>query len=306
MTDRTQALRRRLERAWDTALTGLFLAALAPLMLLPGDRMIALFGRFGRWAVPRIPSGRRIARNLARIRPDLAPPAVRAIQAEVGDNFGRVLAEYIRMDHVARHPERRHTEGFEHLAAARAGGRGVVIASAHIGNWEQIRLAAAEAGVPVALIYRAFNNRAFDAVSRWRIKLAGTPVLHKGRPGMREMLAHLKAGGVILVLMDQHSTGGAMLPFLGAPASTATAIPALCLRTGAALVPARAIREPDGLSFRIRFEPPVPAGDPLGMTAAVNDRIGAWIAEDPGQWFWLHRRWRRAPEASVEQPAADA
>ena len=298
MTDRSRAFTDWLHRAGDTVLAGLFVAVVSPLLLLPADRMIALFGRLGRWALPRVPSGRRVARNLARVRPGLAADAVRALQAEVGDNFGRVLAEYIRMPDLLRRPERRHVEGIEHLAAARDAGRGAVIASAHIGNWEQIRLAAAEAGIPVALIYRAFNNAAFDAVSRWRIHMAGEPVLHKGRAGMREMLAHLKRGGVILVLMDQHAGGGAMLPFLGHPAATATAIPALCLRTGAALVPARAIRQADGLSFRVSFEPPVPPDDAVAMTAAVNDRIGAWIGETPGQWFWLHRRWRTRAETA--------
>lgn len=292
MQDRLITLRRRLDVGIDWALAGLMMLFVVPLLAIPPDWAVRLVGAVGGWLIPRILSGRRISRNLARIWPHLTPEEVRRLQAEVGEHFGRVLAEYFRLDTLARRPDRRHVTGFEHVEAAMRAGRGVVIASAHIGHWEQIRLAAADRGVPVGIIYRAFNNHPFDLLSQIRIRAAGEPVLHKGRQGLRDMLAHLKAGGAILVLMDQHSTGGAVLPLLGHPAVTATAIPALCARIGAALVPARAIREADGHSFAVSFEPAMPQGDPVQMTAAMNDRIGAWITETPGQWFWLHRRWR--------------
>jgi KDO2-lipid IV(A) lauroyltransferase len=300
MSTASPSLRKRYETALEAVSTALFLAAVAPWLLLPADWTIRAFGAVGGWVLPRIASGRRVARNLARVRPGTPPAAVRALQQAVGDHFGRVLAEYIRLDSLVHRPERRHVDGLEHLKAAVAAGRGVVIASAHIGHWEMIRLAAADHGIPVAIIYRAFNNRSFDHVSQWRIRVGGEPVLHKGRPGMRAMLAHLKAGGVILVLMDQHSSGGAMLPFLGHRAATATAIPALCQRSGAALLPARALRQPDGVSFDVIFEAPLAVEDPLAMTAAMNARISAWIDETPGQWFWLHRRWRSAADQSAD------
>jgi KDO2-lipid IV(A) lauroyltransferase len=93
--------------------------------------------------------------------------------------------------------------------------------------------------------------------------------------------------------MDQHMTTGAPLPFLGRPALTATAIPAMCKRSGAVLLPASATRSDDGTRFDIRFEAPITAGDATEMTAAVNRRFEAWVADRPAQWFWLHRRWRQ-------------
>lgn len=299
MSKPSRTLFARYETAVEAVSAALFVVIVLPWLLVPADWMIRTFGALGGWMLPRISSGRRIARSLARVRPGTSPEALRTLQRDVGNHFGRVLAEYIRLDRIKNRRDRRHVEGLDHLMAAVGLGRGVVIASAHIGHWEMIRLAAADHGVPVAIIYRAFNNRSFDHVSQWRIRVGGEPVLHKGRQGMRAMLAHLKAGGVILVLMDQHSSGGAMLPLLGEPAETATAIPALCARTGTVLLPARALREADGLSFRVVFEPPLPVSDPVSMTAAMNDRISAWINETPGQWFWLHRRWRQKIDQSV-------
>jgi KDO2-lipid IV(A) lauroyltransferase len=280
-----------------------FLAVALPfLVLVPADRAIRAFGWVGRNLLPLFPQSSRIAANLALVRPDLDP---RRVAAEVGDNFGRTLAEYIRMDEVAARADRRRTRGLEHLRAALQAGRGAVVVSAHFGNWEAIRLAARDAGVEIGLLRRHFNNPDFDALSLNRVRKAGEPVLHKGRDGLRGMLAHLRAGGAVLVLVDQRTSGGALLPFLGREAETATAIAGVATKTGAAVIPAVAARASDGLSFDVRFEAPVPPDDPQTMFLAINAAIGRWIAERPGQWFWLHNRWRigGAAPAAARPPA---
>lgn len=274
-----------------------FLAVVAPFLVMPADWTIRAFGWVGRTLLPLFPQSRRIGRNLALVRPALDADR---IAPEVGDNFGRTLAEYIRMDEVAARPERRRTTGLEHLRAALAKGRGAVIVSAHFGNWEAIRLAARDAGVEVGILRRHFNNPDFDALSLNRVRKAGEPVLHKGRDGLRGMLAHLRAGGAILVLVDQRTSGGALLPFLGREAETATAIAGVATKTGAAVIPAVAARAEDGLSFDVRFEPAIPPGDPDEMFSAINAAIGGWIAERPGQWFWLHNRWRLGASAAAQ------
>jgi KDO2-lipid IV(A) lauroyltransferase len=269
----------------------------APFLAMPADWTIRAFGWIGRTLLPLFPQSRRIGANLALVRPALD---ARRIAGEVGDNFGRTLAEYIRMDQVAARPERRRTTGLDHLRAALSEGRGAVIVSAHLGNWEAIRLAARDAGVEVGILRRHFNNPDFDALSLNRVRKAGEPVLHKGRDGLRGMLAHLRAGGAILVLVDQRTSGGALLPFLGREAETATAIAGVATKTGAAVIPAIATRAEDGLSFDVRFEPAIPPGDPEEMFRAINAAIGGWIAERPGQWFWLHNRWRLGASAAAQ------
>lgn len=297
MSRRNTTLTGRLGWMLDTAMTGLMIALLAPLFVLPVNTATGLLGRIGRFVVPNSPFARRIVDNVALVKPTMETEAVRALQRDVGAQFGRTVAEYVRLPTLAQMPERREVEGLEHLRAAMAAGRGVVIASAHFGNWEQIRMAAQDAGIEVGIIYRAFNNQTFDWISQTRIRCAGEPVLHKGREGMRAMLALLRRGGAILVLMDQHISGGAPLPFMGQPATTLTAIPALCRRSKAVLLPARALRAADGSRFHIRFEPPIPPTDPEDMARAINERIEAWVEEAPGQWFWLHQRWRERDAA---------
>ena len=285
-----------LRRMRDAAETALFALAIAPFLVVPADWTIRAFGWIGRVIVPLTPAARPVAENLALARPALAPQA-RRIAAAVGDNFGRVLAEYIRMPDVAARRDRRRVAGLRHLEAARAEGRGVVLVSAHFGNWEAARLAARDAGVECALIYRAFNNAWFNRLALMRIRRAGDPVFFKGKTGSRQMLAHLRRGGALLVLLDQRAAGGPLLPFLGQPAETFTAVAAMAARIGAPMVPVSARRDATGLGFDVVFERPIPPGDAAAMSRAINDRIAAWIDGAPGQWFWLHRRFRiRRPE----------
>ncbi len=287
----------------DAVEGALFALAIAPFFVLPADWTIRAFGAVARRLLPISPFAARARRNLADVWPTLEPAESRRIVAGMADNFGRVLAEYIRMPDVAARRDRRRATGVEHVLAAAEAGRGLVLVSAHFGNWEAARLAARDAGVETGILYRAFNNPWFDKLSMPRIRAAGDPVLHKGRDGARGLLGHLRRGGAIMVLLDQRASNGEALPFLGRPALTATAVAALCARTGAALIPARAARAADGLSFDVTFEPPIPHGTASAMTAAVNARLSDWVERQPDQWFWLHRRWKGGETAAAQAVA---
>jgi len=219
-----------------------------------------------------------------------APERRRLVRA-TGASFVRLGIEYLHLRRWARAAEI-ETQGAERLAAAHAAGRGVLIVSAHYGNWEAIRLAVRAAGGECAILYRAFNNRYLDRFALTHIAWLGTPVLHKGRAGVRQLRDHLAGGGTGLILVDQRNSGAPFLPFLGHPAETATAAASLARATGAVLMPAMARRGEDGRRFLVRFEAPVESADPEAAMTEVNARIGAWIEADPTQWFWFHRRWR--------------
>ncbi len=275
--------------------------------LIPAGRFIPACGWIGaRLAVWLPPARRRIDRNLDLIHPDMPREKRNALARAVGDNFGRLFAEYTRMPDLAADPDLYEIEGAQHFTDAFAAGKGVVLVTAHFGNWEVIRFAAARLGASVGIIYRAFNNPGFDAIASSYASVAGTPVLHKGRKGSRELLRHVARKGAAMILIDQHQTGAPLIPFLGREAETATSAAALALRTGAALVPASATRLDDGRRFRVAFELPVPHGDPIDMTRALNDRISAWIAAHPGQWLWLHRRWRHGALGAARRAAGAA
>jgi len=66
----------------------------------------------------------------------------------------------------------------------------------------------------------------------------------------------------------------------------------MALRHDAILVPAYGIRRADGLSFDVVVEDPIPPGTPEAMTQALNDSLGRLVDRHPGQWLWIHRRWK--------------
>ena len=89
------------------------------------------------------------------------------------------------------------------------------------------------------------------------------------------------------------------MPFLGEPASTPLGIAKLAARFGSAVVPLQIVRNEDGFTHTLIFEPPLcdPSGAVFGQNEETalricNDRISAWILEHPDQWLiWLYPRW---------------
>jgi KDO2-lipid IV(A) lauroyltransferase len=67
----------------------------------------------------------------------------------------------------------------------------------------------------------------------------------------------------------------------------------LALKHDALLVPIYVIRNPDGLSFSIEVETPIPPSDPMTMTRALNDSLSAVVQANMDQWMWSLRRWKK-------------
>ena len=105
-------------------------------------------------------------------------------------------------------------------------------------------------------------------------------------------MKHLKSGGELIILNDQHDMNAPVLQFMGRPARTTLSPAELALRFNALVIPYFAIRQPDGLTFRCIMEAPIPHTDAETMTQEMNDRLAARIRANPEQWFWVPRRWR--------------
>ena len=81
------------------------------------------------------------------------------------------------------------------------------------------------------------------------------------------------------------------------PARTALSAAELALRLKADLIPFFAVRQPDGLSFRVELDAAVPHSDPETMMLQVTQALEKRVLEHPGQWFWIHRRWKGKTKA---------
>lgn len=241
---------------------------------------------------------RRAARNLLQAMPDLTAARQREILVGMFDNLARTSVEYRHLPRLIREEERIEVVGAEHLEAVREAGRGAMLATGHFGNWEAIRIAFARHDYPPALIYRRFNNRAFDADARRLMAAVDAPIFHKGRRGTLQLLRHVRDGGGVLILTDQRFSGAPELPFFGKPAQTSLGTAEIALNYGAAILPVRGERIGSKSRFRVTIEAPVPVeGRSAGeIMTDLNARLESWIEARPEQYFWLHDRWGK-PEA---------
>ena len=260
-----------------------------------------LLGGLGSRLVLLIPAfRRRVEDNLALVRPEMTPAARRSLVRETTHSFIQLTIEYAHLDRFIRTMEIR-TEGIEHLLATQASGKGAIVVTAHYGNWEAIRVAAKREGREIGIIYRAFNNRYLDAFTMNMIPDAGAPVLQKGS-GLRQLLQHVRNGGLMMILVDQRNSGAPFIDFMGHPAETVTTAAELAAKIGVPLIPARGVRDTANRRFDVHFETPVAGTDPIAMMTEVNDRISAWITEYPAQWFWFHRRWKSNSRSLGREP----
>ena len=293
-TTRKPADSPRLHHRIEDAAAGLLLGAL---MRLPYPRRVAAMGWLMRRVVgPLGRASRRTGPNLRHVFPDMPLAEQRRITAEVLDNLGRAAIElFSGAEFTARAACLPLTgPGLAALDAAHAAGRPAVLVTAHLGNYDAMRAALLARGFRVGGFYRPIANPLFNRRYIAAISAIGEPLFPAGREGMAGMVRFLRGGGMLALVSDHHIGSGVPLDFMGKPALTALSAAELALRYDAPLVPLYAIRQPDGLSFRNIIEAPIPPSDPVTMTQALNDSAAAVIRAQPGQWFWLHRRWKGA------------
>jgi KDO2-lipid IV(A) lauroyltransferase len=280
------------------------------------ERVLAIGAGAGRlWFRLRGPRTRFAGEQLRLAFPEQDPSWVVQRTEETFTHLGRGLAELIllRSAHRAALLERVEVEGLEHLeVASRASpSGGVLVLSAHLGNWELAAAKVASLGIPTTAIYRGLRSRALDH-ALMELRAAGGDSqgnfeqVRIGRAGLGVVHA-LRAGRKVLVLLDQNARRGqgVFVPFFGRLASTRFGPARLASRLGIPVVPAFIRRDEDGVGHRIRVHPslqlqPGASEDEAAlrrnvelMTAAIE----AEIREAPAQWIWTHRRWRTRPRS---------
>ena len=113
------------------------------------------------------------------------------------------------------------------------------------------------------------------------------------------MLSVLRANGIVLLLSDQRLNTGIKINFMGKPANTLTSPAVMSLKLGCPIIPLQ-IKRNKGLSFDIIIHPALDLAKFRGnhktkvenIMIDINNLISSWINQNPGQWFWHHRRWK--------------
>ncbi|SMH32484.1 lysophospholipid acyltransferase family protein [Maritimibacter sp. HL-12] len=239
------------------------------------------------------PARRRFDREAKRVFPDMTRRDRTKLGQEMGRHMGRTLFEIYHCAefHTQHQKFRASGPGLDALRAAQAAGKGAIIVSGHFGQWEAVRAAIKMYGLESGAVYRPHKNRHYERRIRAGIEAGGKPILATGHVGTRALVRHLRAGGIIAILLDEKYAEGVPLPFLGHDALTSLSAAQLALKYDLPMIPAYGIRIDDGDAFRVDFEAPIPHSDSITMTRAFNDSLSSRIMAHPAQWYWMLRRW---------------
>lgn len=273
----------------------------AALRLLGPDRASNL----GAWVAPRIgrllPHHRHAMENLRLAFPEKTEAERAAIARESWANLGRTVCEYphlgVLYDGDGRRVESEDSTKLR-LAALRAEGRPVLIFGAHLANWELPAVIGHAFGQRAAILYRTPNNPFIAAdIVKMREPIMGE-LIPAGIAAPIRMTKAVDQGLNLGMLVDQRFGRGPRVPFFGHPVAANPFIARLARRFEVRVHGMRAIRLP-GNRFSLELTAPLElprdaAGriDVVAATAMVNLVIEGWVREHPGQWLWMHRRWR--------------
>ena len=197
------------------------------------------------------------------------------------------------------------TEGMDRLLSRIDNDHGVVIFTAHCGNWEWISWVTGKTGRPVSVLQR---ERDQPEMNRYITELragAGVKTIDRGSSSSaREMIGAIRRGGILAFVVDQNiRTESVRVPFFGRPAPTPIGPARLCIRAEAPVFVAFDTRLPDG-RHHVEYLGPIECrrgDDPVALTARVTALVEEHIRRVPEQWVWMHDRWKERPEWDVSK-----
>lgn len=299
---------RPLRHFLEDALVGLAAFAVG---LLPRATMLRLGGALGGLLsdLDRRHTG-IAADGLRRAFPEWDEATVARTARGVYEHFGRVLLDILWLQRRTKEEVLALTDvsGREACLEALAQGRGALMVTAHVGNWEVAGLLLGWLLQPSGVVGRPLDNPRLDRrITAFRARAGNEPV--PKWDALKHVIKRVRAGGSAAFLVDQNvqRQDGIFVDFFGRPACTTTVAAALGLRLGAPIVTGYCLLTPEG-RYRLIFDPPrtlQATGDKTEdirrETQALTTQIESWIRATPGQWLWMHRRWHTRPEGEAPE-----
>ena len=248
---------------------------------------------------------RRVAeKQIAAAFPEYSSREVQRVARESYRHLGRVAAEtalFSRLDGAGILAHMEGIDGLELFAQQRAAGRGAIVLTGHIGNWELGGATIAASGVPIDVVVRLMGNPMFDGfLTGMRHRLGMTVV--RDRDAVRHTARALREGRVMAFLLDQSGLhiASSFVPFFGRPAKTPRGPAVLALRLAVPVFFGVCLRLPDGrYHLHIREVVTERTGDTdRDVDAILNEYsrlLEQFVRQAPEQYFWQHRRWKRQP-----------
>lgn len=254
---------------------------------------------------------RLVAANLLRAFPDLSPAEREGLRCRVYRHFACVAGDLLRVagngdiNTLLARSEVRHLEVVERVLAE---GKGVILFSAHFGNWEWLPLALSRLlGRPLVSVARPMDNPGIEKKVLKLREMMGSRIVRK-QGALRRIIAALDDNEPVYLLIDQNTVRREALfvDFFNHSAATIPAAAQLHLRRGVPLLPVflhmedrKAVVE---IGAAVSFSPGTDReADTLRLTQQLTAIIEEQIRRYPEQWFWFHDRWKTRPQGVVHE-----
>ncbi len=225
-------------------------------------------------------------------------------------SFKNMITTFVEFAYTSKYSDEKiaskiKVEGLENLENALSKGKGAVVITGHIGNWENIASIVAIKKMRPAFIVRSLDNHKIGKyVEHWRTKRGGQEIsrsVHSGSKDLRSIFEALKDNKPIGFLSDQNFSDGVFVYFFGKLACTAAGSVSIAMKTGSPILFAFDKRHKD-YTHTVTFseEMPLDIKESKDKTILYNTQkytkiLEDYIAKNPKDWLWMHRRWNTFP-----------
>lgn len=286
---------RRMKKALQRLEFFAFWAVASLIRVMPLDMASYLMGKAWRHLAPFNARHKRAISNISLSLPELSAADHQQIIRNMWENLGRVAAESFQLDRLVNDPKRMSWDADDLIRSL--DGKGSLMVSLHMGNWEVCVWPMTYAGKKTAGIYQSIKNPYVEAyIRKLREPLYPGGLFPKGPQAVRKLIATVKDDGIAGVLCDLRDKSGVRVPFFGRPAPSTTIPAMIAVRLNAPIIIGRVIRT-SGCNFLVEgeFLDVSRTGDKKHDVEETTRRIHAkfedWVREYPEQWMWGHRRW---------------
>ncbi len=252
-------------------------------------------------------SGKRARITYANLKAsfgkELAPAELKSITKKVYIHAAETFTELIAMTKIDKKYVDRYVtvHNIENIEMAAKNPKGMILVSAHFGNWELSTVTSVFKGFPLYLLARDQKMKRLNELLNILREKKGNMVIRKGTD-IKNIFRVLHDGKSVGILADQNAgSSGELIDFFGRPASTATGPYRFAQKSGAWILPAF-IHRKEGPYHDLVLEEPMKIGpneDLKPYMRKYNSLLEKHIRKDPEQWFWMHKRWKKNPVKKI-------
>jgi KDO2-lipid IV(A) lauroyltransferase len=244
---------------------------------------------------------RIVRRNLQLAHPEWSRDQIQSLSKRFFQHFGKTIFELVHMSFFSREyiVANVRVEGQENFIEALAKQKGVVLVSAHLGNWEMSwHIGPCYFKQQITGVAKKLRNASLDRLIHKIRTRFGNRIIYK-TGALPDMLQTLRHGETVGLLMDiSRRFDGVEVKFFGRRATATPAAALLALRCKSPVIPAFCYRNGNG-ELMIQIEPPVEIqrthdlrADLQANTQAITGRVERAIRKHPEQWLWTLKRWK--------------